>query len=377
MCVLCEQRLIVFCVFLSLHFLLIIQPFTQKAAFRIQFSVSVIRTQDDIWPDGSFNDMEIVQYLQCTHSYRNKSIVVLGNDSCLARATETTINVTLRLARQCFVSPHGTILKNGRTYNSPYVINHFLSSKGSYPSVLSIGHFLADQFYHSMHDMIFLIALIPEEIVKVSYLVVHVIIPAVAEALTLFNLTDRVLIMNVNESVFAEKAYFFTFEPNTAYLAWIVKQRFRELVVRKWELDENPPNYVGILNRPEGRVRFVNDLENLTKLWKEKWPDYRWEYKVSFQSLRDAAIWFNSRKVVIATTGAGCLNGIFMQKGSCLVELQDKECWSFFIELAASIGLDYITMNVPKMTHWHPRNSSLGTERGIELAKFITRKYKP
>jgi hypothetical protein len=222
--------------------------------------------------------------------------------------------------------------------------------------------------------MVFPISLIPMKIVSVSWFVIGTLLPPVSEALALFGLQSRTIVLNRTECVLAYKVYVMKGMPSPFY-TWTVRQCFRALAVQKWGLDTAAPTGAGVVNRPKRTSRHVADLENLTAEWRQRWPKHRWEYHLLFPSFRAAAQWFNVQRVTVCTTGAGCLNALFMQNGSCFAELQSNMCFDFFLHLAASVGLDYIVMKVPQMQHWVPSAAALGKEMAEQLVTFIVNKY--
>jgi hypothetical protein len=182
-------------------------------------------------------------------------------------------------------------------------------------------------------------------------------------------------VLKATDYIIARRVYVFPEFLLSTFYTWTVKQRFRSFAADRWHLDTFPPSGAGVVNRPNGTARRVDDLRDLADGWRLQWPSWGWNYTESFLSLRDAAHWVNTKKVVVAASGAACLNAVFMQKGGCLVELQPESCYEFFQHLAAAIGLDYVSMRVPGLIHWSPPGASLGRERAAALARFIVQRY--
>jgi capsular polysaccharide biosynthesis protein len=223
--------------------------------------------------------------------------------------------------------------------------------------------------------MVFPLALIPQEILSVSHFVIGSVLPAVVETLSLFGIESRVIVLRANEYIMADFVYVFPELKSRTFMVWLVRQRFREFAVRKWNLDRIVPTGIGVLNREKGRCRHIADLKEITHSWQREWSSYQWIYLDGFGSFRDAAEWFNQRKVVVAATGAGCLGAVFMKAKCWFVELQSVTCFGFFVDLAASVGLKYVVMSVPGMRHWIENHVVLGEERAMQLKRFIVEHY--
>jgi hypothetical protein len=323
------------------------------------------------------NDLELVLPLISVESVAQFRYFVLGKPNCSVRPTGRFVSFGLYVGRDYRVSATVGLSKGRFAYrmhsyssNSPFIF-----CRGTYDSVLGTAHFLPQQFYHGLHDMVFPISLIPPEIVRVSWYVARTVIPPAREALELLGIGSRILQLNDEEYIMARRVYVFPEFISSTYYTWTIKQRFRAIAVERWGLDGVMPKEVGVVNRPMKSRRRVDDLAELADDWRRQWPAWKWEYKEIFLSLREAAGWFNDKKCVVAVTGAGCLNAIFMQKGACLVELQSDTCFEFFVHLEAAIGLEYISMQVPGMNHWHLSRALLGRARGLELTRFIVSRY--
>jgi hypothetical protein len=295
----------------------------------------------------------------------------IGDEPCGIDLENWTVKLGLFVLRNCRVEWHGEILTHNADVSER---ENFQVCRGIFQSVIGTSHFLSHQFYHSLHDMVFPISLIPESIVSVSWFVIGALLPPVREALSLFGLADRTVVLSSGEYVIARNLYVMEDMPDPFYV-WSMRRAFRALAVRRWGLDAVAPSGVGVLNRPAGTKRHILDLANRTDAWRRHWPDLVWEYRILFPNLRTGAYWFNVRRAVIAATGAGCVHAVFMQKGSCFAELQSVVCFGFFVRLAASVGLDYVVMKIKGMDHWVPSNAVMGEKRARELAEFIVQRY--
>jgi hypothetical protein len=309
-------------------------------------------------------------------SLANFHPIIFGKPNCSLDLEPDFVTFGLYVGRNYRVSPHSALSKQHTIHQMRgwKASSTFRFYRGTYDSVIGTAHFLPGQFYHALHDMIFPIALIPPEIVAVSYYVSSTILPSIREALEVVGVGSRIIVLQIDEYVIARRIYVFPALANSVFYTWTIRQRFRAIAAQKWRLDLQIPRGIGVLNRPIGGSRRLFDLENITAVCRTKWPKRGWKYSDALGSLKMAAHWFNPLNVAVCATGANCLNAIFMQPGTCLVELQSTVCWGFFVRLAASIHLNYVSMLVPRHDHYES-GSRLGKKRGIRLAKFIMERF--
>ena len=182
-----------------------------------------------------------------------------------------------------------------------------------------------NNYGHFMLDKLGTIMLLPEDVIKRSYILTTNILPCFTEFLNIVGFSlDRILICNENDWIYAKKLHVFTkFRPLNCFGGPPI-YRLHKLFRNYFNLDQIEPTKYAFCNR-KAKSRVISNFYELIDLAKKTFPDYNFEEIPDNpgNTSETAKLWATLRFIFVVI-GSNASKGIFMKEGTviCMASCQ-------------------------------------------------------
>ena len=321
------------------------------------------------------NEKENSKYLLRTREITSKSLV------CFIMSSLNRDNATYAVIPNVYVTPScafgsENIIMNYTTDVFSSMIHYVVSNGpviGRYKDVICCNNQWCSVFAHFLFDTVASLFFIPEEIRKVSKLIIIDPTPMYIQILYALDFyPNQLLFPRKNEFVFAERLHT-VFNPELIHgniicgLPWI-HQKIR----KKYEADKIEPFFLGLYNRPEKRHRHLENFENFTHICKQRYNNV---YVIPYLHtlLEECVKCYASIKILFAPTGSNLANMLYM-KEECGIVAACGDLHDVPMEACAQIlHMWMICFDVDGLLHHKISHASIDpfiAIKAIEIVRF-------
>jgi hypothetical protein len=181
----------------------------------------------------------------------------------------------------------------------------------------------------------------PTDILRNSIIALPSVTPFVLDHLSLFNISEKQLLVSRRRRFFAMNYYTgYGDQHMCSQVVGAHVQAAREFLRQRLQLPLVEPHRFVVFNRNSLKRR-VSNMREFVAMCKEHWPQFGWELLPSALSVVTAAQFFNEVRFFFAVHGAALGNMIYMQENTTAVELQTDGNTPNFINLAFAARIHY------------------------------------
>ena len=287
-------------------------PTLKSPNFYDSSNISVLKSPN-------FYDQLVLEY--------DKSIVPIL--STLYHSTETIHYVI----KDSYANLHGSWAMDGMLYSPgaeeyhkcSYDPRHFDFYEGNLRYVdveeviIAASQDAMDNYGHFMLDKLGTIMLLPEDVIKRSYILTTNILPCFTEFLNIVGFSqDHILYCDRNDWIYAKKLHVFTkYRPINCFGGPPI-YKLHKLFRKYFNLDLIEPTKYAFCNR-KAKSRVISNFHELMDLAKTTFPDYNFEEIPDDpgNTSETAKLWATLRFIFVII-GSNASKGIFMKEGTVM-----------------------------------------------------------
>ena len=217
-----------------------------------------------------------------------------------------------------------------------------------YESAICLGHQHSSDFGHWFLEVFPAYAILPEEILRKSVVVVPFIRSHVIEGFKFLGVSEDQIVEGDNIVLHANHYYTmdYTF---CGDLNRFLITNLRELFIKRFGLGKEKPTEFLTFNRPN-MSRCMKNYDEVRNALKEKWPQFDWKDGIYYKTLAEQAAYFDRVKFVFVVHGSVLANIIFMQANTAIVDLQMEQWLLSFLWLSTYTGKYMVVGRDPRIS---------------------------
>lgn len=217
-----------------------------------------------------------------------------------------------------------------------------------YESAICLGHQHSSDFGHWFLEVFPAYALIPEDILRKSVVVVPFIRSHVIEGFKFLGVNKEQIVEGDNIVLHANNYYTMDYTFCGDLNRYLITN-MRHLFIKRFGLGKNKPTEFLTFNRPN-MSRCMKNYDEVRNALKEKWPKIDWKDGIYYKTLADQAAYFDKVKFVFVVHGSVLANIIFMQDNTAIVDLQMEQWLLSFLWLSTYTGKYMVVGRDPRIS---------------------------
>lgn len=266
-----------------------------------------------------------------------------------------------------FVTYQCALLRNNNLYYSSPICqsdSEFIPKRlvGVYADVLSLCHSPMKNYARFTFDVFCFLLYIPQKILENSTFITNQMRNYIHESLNLFNIQSY-HVLKPDEYVYALRTY--SIEPHPC--VEIFGQSLvalRAFIKKIYNLDEENPYIFAFFNRKE--TRHISNLKQIYYAAKQKYPGFFYMYDQPFYTtyLENSRL-FNKILILFTPHGALCVNLMFMQPKTVLIEIQADISGYNFFKMGLFFDIYHIFGRIPDLNHFGRGSKPFPIEKAL------------
>ncbi|OHT05399.1 hypothetical protein TRFO_06003 [Tritrichomonas foetus] len=217
-----------------------------------------------------------------------------------------------------------------------------------YQSAICLGHQHSSDFGHWFLEVLPAYAIMPEEILKKSVVVVPFKREFVIFGFEFIGVKEEQIVEGDNIPIFAYHYYTMDYTFCGDLNKYLIA-KMRQMFIERFNLAKEPPTEYVTFNRPN-MSRCIGNYKHLRNELREKWPSIKFSDGIYYKSLKDQAVYFDKIKFLFAVHGSVLANIIFMQPNTVVVDLQMEQWLLSFLWLSAYTGKFMVVGRDPRIS---------------------------
>ena len=245
----------------------------------------------------------------------------------------------------------------------------------SYDYAITAGHTQIYQFGHFMHDVVMVMMLFPDDILKNSYIIINSGALSYCEGLIAIGVDKwQIIGLKSGEYVHCRNLYAAVDPiPHMSHYGLLCIKLSNKLR-NYYSVEHVVPSRYLFMNRKINRGRRIGNMEDIVLAANKKYENkYYFEYVEDDETLKGSSILWSSARFMFCPTGSNCVKELFMAPNTIIViSLRDLLDISHSIR-AASHGVFALLFRIVGYPHYSNKVAICNIDLGLKAVSLAIR----